>query len=247
MFWFNKKDPINGNSIDDDQKHERLFFHDVINQTHGLLLFFTQRINQKKPIEVSEIKMLESEVRTLQSLISDHFNFKHKNLTNTYEWVPFSLAEISLKSLIHTYLPATTVQTFIHLNGDLSYDKSLVERESALVYFPVFYRIMNNLIKNMAEAKSIEVHFSFDYKDGRFSIETKNKFNGKEDLSHLSNKLSQIILDEKPMRNGLGLESIHHLALEAHGSFEFEIANDIWINRITLVSTPQTIDQKKAA
>jgi len=33
----------------------------------------------------------------------------------------------------------------------------------------------------MAEAKSSEVHFYFDYGVGGFAIENQNKFNGKED------------------------------------------------------------------
>jgi len=46
--------------------------------------------------------------------------------------------------------------------------------------------------------------------------------------------------------NGLGLESIHHLASECGGVFDFEIANDIWINRIFLPLQLQK-DLKQAA
>ncbi|MFA6239197.1 MAG: GHKL domain-containing protein [Bacteriovorax sp.] len=245
MFWFNKKDHIQNQTVDEDRR-ERLFFHDIINQTHGLLLFFSQRQSMKKGIKADEVAMLEAEVRTLQSLIKDHFQFKHKNLSSTYDWVPFSIAELALKGLIQTYLPAQNVQTFIHLKGHLSYDVSLEQRENTLIYFPFFYRIMNNLIKNMAEAKSDEVHFIFDYGNAGFVIETRNKFNGKEDLKGISDKLSQIILDEKPAGNGLGMESIHHLAQECGGVFDFEISNDIWINRITLPKAEQT-ERKKSA
>ena len=180
----------------------------------------------------------------MQSLIKDHYQYRHKNLLNTYDWVPFNIVEISLKGLIHTYLPMEKVKTYIHLAGSLDYSKSIEERESALIYLPVFYRIMNNLIKNMAEANSDEVHFYFDYNADGFFIETKNRINNEQDLKKLSEKLSQIILDEKDQRSGLGLESIHHLAIECGGKFDFEISSDIWVNRIHL---PINKSSKKAA
>lgn len=244
MFRFNKKNYLEKDEI---EKRESLFFHDIINHTHGLLLFLNQRQTLNKDIKSEEIKILESEVRALQSLIKDHFHFKHKNLSSTYDWVPFSVAENSLSSLIQTYLPSPNVQTFIHLKGALCYDKSLEERKNALIYFPTFYRIMNNLIKNMAEAKSAEVHFYFDYSEDLFTIETRNKFNDQKELDNLSDKLSQIIPDEKALRPGLGLESIHHLAEESGGVFDFKVAHDMWINRILLPRTPRMPNQKKAA
>lgn len=242
MFWKNRQ-PEKAETIE-FEKREKLFFHDIINHTHGLLLFLNLRHNQNRDIPVVEISMLEQEVRALQSLIKDHFHLKHKNLTGTYDWVPFHIAEVALNGLIQTYLPGKQVKTFVHLAGLLAYDKSLEERECAQVYFPVFYRVMNNLIKNMAEAKSSEVHFYFNYGD-EFHIETRNIFNSKEDLKSISEKLSQIILDEKPTENGLGLESIHHLTQECGGGFEFEIHNGVWINHISLPLKPLT--QKKAA
>lgn len=246
MFWFSKKSHSE-EQVYEQEKRERLFFHDLINQTHGLLLFLNQRQSQKQQISLNEITALESEVRTLQSLIKDHFNYKHKNLAGTYDWVPFRMAETALSGLIETYLPKKSVHTFIHLEGSLSYECSVEERESSFVYFPVFYRIMNNLIKNMSEAKSTEVHFTFAYGESGFLIETKNKINGKENLRLLSDKLAQIILEEKPAGDGLGLESIHHLvSVECGGTFTFEIANDLWINRI-LLPLPIKTDFKKAA
>lgn len=248
MFWLTKKDPIQDhNSENESEKKERLFFHDLINHTHGLLLFFNQRQSQKQDIKASEIAQLESEVRTLQSLIKDHFNFKHKNLSTAYEWVPFSMAELSLIGLIQTYLPSNKVQTYIHLEGAIAHDKSVVERENVLIYFPVFYRIMNNLIKNMAEANSSEVHFHLAYNNETFTIETRNKINGTSNLQNISDRLAQLILEEKPAGTGLGLESIHHLAAENGGVFEFEIANDLWVNRISLPNITNPAQPKKAA
>ena len=63
---------------------DRLFFHDVVNQTHGLLLFLMHKEVNKEGLEFEEVQMIEKEIRTLQSLLQDHYNFKHKNLVKTY-------------------------------------------------------------------------------------------------------------------------------------------------------------------
>lgn len=205
-------------------KRERLFFHDLINQTHGLILFLNQRQNQQTGIDAVEIPMLEQEVRTLQSLIKDHFLFQHKNIHSDYEVVPFSVAESALMVLIQTYLTSSEVKTFIRLKGE--------KRESAVVYFPIFYRIMNNLIKNMAEAHAEEAHFSFEFTSSGLVIETQNSIGEK--------------VDQKS-RNGAGLESIEFLALEIGGSAHFEKSADTWTNRIYLPANSGVQEIKKAA
>ena len=254
MLWF--KDNKNTHQDSEIDKRERLFFHDIINLTHGLILFFNQRQSANKEISVSEISMLEKEIRTLQSLIKDHFHFKHKNLSMTYDWVPFSVAEMALNGLIQTYFGEQSVKTFIHLDGKISYERSLEERESAVVYYPAFYRIMNNIIKNMAEAKSCELHFHFNYFENGFLIETKNRINSTDSQKKIADNISQIILEEKfeelkthPENSGigLGLESVHHLSHEHGGRFDFEIVDDFWINKITLPVPPSKKDFKKAA
>ena len=255
MFWLINKEqlPIQSNT---NEKKERLFFHDLINHTHGLLLFINLRQIQNRDIKADEIETLSSEIKILQSLIKDHFGLDHKNLLSTLDWIPFNRAEISLTSLIQTYLPQNSALTFIHFKGELSYEKSVNEREKCLIYFPVFYRIMNNLIKNIAESGSDEVNFYFDYGENGLTIETRNNFNNKDRIKKLADSLSQVILDESFKGNKFGLESVHHLALESDGLFEFEVANDLWINRVLLPkrsaksdlsNLKQDKDRKKAA
>jgi len=241
MFWFKKKDGQKHTFIN-HEKRERLFFHDMINQTHGLILFFSQRQSVNKAISVEEIKMLEREVRTLQSMIKDHFHGQHKNLASTYDWVPFDVAERAVESLIQTYLSDESIQTSLdrNLNG--------IEVEKALVYFPAFYRIMNNLIKNMAEAKTCEVHISFYFDQEGLSIVTKNQRNLMMDSKSISDKQAGSILPKCSTAaftvEGLGLESINYLALERGGRFDFEISNEYWINRIFLPSFEKKIESK---
>jgi thiamine phosphate synthase YjbQ (UPF0047 family) len=247
MFWFKKKDELE-NICNIHDKRERLFFHDIVNLTHGLILFFNQRQSSNKVVSVEEIQMLEREVRTLQSLIKDHFDYKHKNLPYAYDWVSFVIAEISVKNLIQTYLPEKSVQTFLHKD----FSECLKAQEEAVVYFPSFYRIMNNLIKNMAEAQASEVHIYFKHTERGLFIETRNRRNLSQDLKSITDKLPRLILEEGPALaiEGLGLESIHHLALECGGKFDFEITNDYWINHIFLPSQKEERgpkEEKKAA
>ncbi|MBP9681025.1 MAG: HAMP domain-containing histidine kinase [Bacteriovorax sp.] len=225
------------------QKRDQFFFHDVINLTHGLILFLNERMNSKKNLENEQIKLLENELRTLQSLIKDHFHFKHKNLVESSEWVPFSVAESALKGLIQTYLPEENVKTYIRLKGKISYEQSLQERESAFVYYPVFYRVMNNLIKNMAEAKSNEVFFLFDYSDNTLFIETRNKTISDSFTWHEEGPRSS----ESSSGNGLGLDSIRGLALNSGGKYEIEVVDSVWINRITLPNPLSEVEPKRAA
>ncbi len=247
MFWFKKKEYFGSDSDSElagDDKSARLFFHDLVNLTHGLILFLSQRQSSKLGLSSEEVQLLEKEIRTLQSLIKDHFQFKHKNLAPTLEWVPFYFAESAVKNLVLTYLPKNSVQTYFH--------KNFLENELTLVYYPFFYRIMNNLIKNMSEAKSSEVHLTFNYDEFGLSIETKNQSRGSGELSALSDNIGLVILNELPVNKhvSLGLESIHHLTLECGGTFEFEISNGFWINRITLPKRGQIThqkEQKKAA
>lgn len=243
MFWF-KKDDQHDKTDHPHDKRERLFFHDIINLTHGLILFFNQRQNSNKGISADEVAMLEKEVRTLQSVIKDHYNFKHKNILNTYDWVPFNVGLIAVKSLLQNYFPSEMVKTSI----TCEYSNYLANEKSETIYFPVFYRIMNNLIKNMAEANTqvIEIHFKFT--TAGLSIETKNLNKTDLDLEMISDNLSRLILNEADNGgpHGLGLESIHYLALECGGKFEFEIVDNFWINKV-LLPGPVSIEQKKAA
>ncbi len=203
---------------------ERLFFHDLINHTHGLILFLNSRFNSSKGIEVSEIPMLEKEIKTLQSLIKDHFHLGHKNLDDQYDWVPYTVCEATIKSLMQIYLT----------NSKLNFKASRKEaRDQTLLYFPTFFRIINNLIKNMAEAKTDDCELVISLTNDHLLIETKNKI---EDCNAQVNFM------------GVGLESIKYLALESGGQFTYETENGFWVNKLLLpTSVSQSIDHKKAA
>lgn len=229
MFTLKKKSPSTAHNkplpLEGDLK-ERLFFHDVINHTHGLLLYLGQKEIDKEDVPAADLKMLVGEIKTLQSLIRDHYNFRHKNLAVTLDWVPFSVAKLSFAQLSATYMGDMNVSSSFKMEGP--------SVESAQIYYPCFYRIMNNLVKNIAEARVESVEFEFFLKDTGLFIKTKN-YMKKTDEGNLPEYLSQVILAENvtPIQ-GLGLESIHHLAEENGGSFSFEIFENTWVNRLFL-------------
>lgn len=226
MFLFKKKSAQGETqNLSEGELKERLFFHDIINQTHGLLLYFSQKEMSDESLCPEEVKMIASEIKTLQSLIRDHFNYKHKNLGQTYDWVPFSYLQFSFSYLKMTYLSDKDVTISFKNDG---------AGELEEVYYPAFYRIMNNLIKNIAESKSQKVEFLFHLQRQGLFIETKNSMNSGMEKS-VPDHLSRVILSESsPQIMGLGLESIHHLASENGGDFTFEIIDGQWINRIFL-------------
>lgn len=241
MFSLKKKlsPEENVTAIGDSQLKERLFFHDIINQTHGLILYLGQKELSGIPVDPSEVKMLLNEVKTLQSLIRDHYNFKHKNLIQTYDWVPLSYAQMAFAHLAHTYLSDSKITSTFKVEDETA--------EGDLIYYPCFYRIMNNLIKNIAESGPGDVEFEFTLKGTGFFITTKNLMPESAAENEIPEYLSRVILSEKSnIHQGLGLESIHHLAEENGGSFSFEISNRIWSNRIFLPTQKLTSSKKSA-
>jgi K+-sensing histidine kinase KdpD len=214
------------------QLHDRLFFHDIINHTHGLLLFLNAKKISDKPIDKDEIELMETEIRTLQCLIKDHFKFTHKNLepgSDKAEWVKFGECVSTLKILIANYFPDNAVFVSVNYKQDL---------ELVSVYFPLFYRIMNNLIKNMAEAGSSEIHLEFASLNGNFTIETRNTFTMLDKITRIN-------------KEDLGLKSINTLVEDWGGEFEFEKQSlskgSEWINRISFPLQRQSMPKKMAA
>lgn len=228
MFSFKKKDAPNSNPLTSEQAEvkERLFFHDIINQTHGLILFLENKELRGSIIREDEIQLVKKEIKTLQSLIRDHYNFKHKNLNQTYDWMPFSYALQAFEGLIQTYLSNIKIEVKNEI------DKNCEAQD--LIYYPVLYRILNNMIKNIGESGCTLVSINILLNEAGLTIETFNQMHKSIDQNS-SEYLARVILDEKinPLKS-MGLDSIHHLAEENGGHFSFEISDRTWINRLFL-------------
>ena len=98
--------------------------------------------------------------------------------------------------------------------------------------FIVLYRILNNIIKNMAEAKIHKGAFGLEFSHVGLSLSTTNSI---VDQNTSSN------------RDGLGLLSIASLASEAGGFFQYEIHQNTWKNLVFLPYKTSAAIKKIAA
>lgn len=185
---------------------DRLFFHDLINQTHGMMLFLTQ----KNSLSNAEIDSLKNEVKLLQELIQDHYSLVHKNLEETdASESQFQKVKSSLEKLITLYHPQNEGNIKMTISGE----------EKGLVEFISLYRMLNNIVKNMAEAKIAQAEFRLSFGPYGLTITTQNKWTDKK----IATK-----------QEGLGLMSISTLASEAGGTFQHGVHNGNWVNHIFL-------------
>lgn len=221
---------------------ERLFFHDLINQTHGMLLFLTHKEVKKESLTPQDLNMVIKEIKTMQSLIKDHYQFTHKNLIETYSWVGVDIIESSLQGLINNFLGHAKIEIKKSLKTDFSQD--------SFIHFPTYYRVMNNIIKNIAESKSENISIELEFTSEKLKVLTVNEISKPLKLNE-SKKLEEVILSDKNhLPKSLGLDSISALCEEAHGEFNFEIKNGSWINEFSIPTRKhftQVIGTKKSA
>lgn len=231
---------------------ERYFFHDIINHTHGLNLFLESKILDTKGLTPLDTSRVADEIKLFQTLISDHFGYSHKDLGPSGEFVSFEFAKMGLFNLVENFLGADDIDCHMIFKGDIASDFSYQESKKAMVHYPTFHRVMNNLIKNISEENSKLIEFTFDYDQHGLNITVKNKILSlKENESFLERELEDIILESnvhnlRDRRSGLGLESIHSLVTEVDGSFHFSIEGEYWVSEVFL-PRPVDIQIKSAA
>ena len=189
-----------------ENNQDRLFFHDLINQTHGIILF----LSNKSSLDALEIESLKSEVKLLQALVQNHFNLNHKNIE------PLEASEnqtqkiqVALEKLIALYQSQENQRIEIVYHGDEMGDLDFIS----------LYRILNNIVKNMAEAKVTNGKILLEFSTSGLNIITQNK-----------------MPDQNAIESGagLGLQSITSLAQEAGGQYFYEIHNETWVNQVFL-------------
>lgn len=231
---------------------DRYFFHDIINHTHGLGLFLETKINESSGLSPLDTRRVADEIRLFQTLIKNHFEYGHKDLDTDSEFVSFEFAKMGLFNLIENFLGADQIDCHMIFKGDVASDFSYLESKKAVVHYPTFHRVMNNLIKNISEEGSKLIEFTFDYDRDGLHICVKNKILSlKENESYLERELEDIILESnvhylKDRRSGLGLESIHSLVTEVDGSFHFSIEGEYWVSEVFL-PRPSTSRKKSVA
>jgi glucose-6-phosphate-specific signal transduction histidine kinase len=212
-------------AIDDDtdlQIKERIFFHDLINSTHGLLLYLGQKHADNTQVD---IQLLINEITNLQLIIKDNYGLNHKNIKNQSGYYPFSQFENSFRLMLNLYFGAD-VNVKTEYRGKIAVYENETVKNALFVHFPSLYRIMNNIIKNMHEANATSVYFSFDYTEDHLVIECRNNVNKKTDYIPDLNALCD--------REKSGILSINEIVWSLGGSFQFYTEDFEWINKISI-------------
>ncbi|MBK25219.1 MAG: hypothetical protein CME70_14590 [Halobacteriovorax sp.] len=223
---------------------ERLFVHDLVNQTHGLYLYLNFKSSAGESIQAHETEELIGEVKILQSLIKDHFGYEHRNLTETMDWVPFESFKKAHKKMVESFLPDPMCQSHFIYSGWISDKSDIHLREKCMVHFPSLYRVMINIVKNMADERTGEAQFTFHYDESGLHLVTRNKLASLKNDEDTAEGLTKLILGDKKLRVGEGLESIGALCQKLGGSYSFQIADGYWVNEIYL---PDLFQTKKVA
>ena len=239
-YSFGESDKLNNQQ----EFKQRLFFHDLINQTHGINLYLSYKSSSGIGLNSKECQALEREVKMLQSLVKDHFEFRHKNLGSTYKYVSFKEIKEALPSIVEHFLPDHKVRCEINYMGLISDDQPDSVIQSCYVHQAGFIRIMTNLIKNVSDNGSNDVEINLKYDESGLTIVVMNKiFKLKQDGNNLSENLRNIILDESKIRNrasdydeieNIGLESVSHLTESLGGKFTCNLDGDFWVTKVFL-------------
>jgi len=207
----------------DHNDTSKLFFHDVINKTHGMKLYLRNQKDQKKVIDLKGIDDLLSEVESLQILLRDHFRENHKDLQFLDDFVEVRKVIEGAERLLVYFIPGC--QNGESLEGVMSFSDQFLnnEKEKKLIHYASFYRIFGNLMKNISDHGGKDVSVHFDVKEGHFHIIVENSFNEKQDDS------KQI-----PIEKSFGLRSIERNCLEQNGNFKFFKKDRLWKSEIWL-------------
>jgi hypothetical protein len=227
----------NKKTFDQDEDKDKYFFHDLINITHGINLFLESRISTENNISTNDAKNIKHEIKSLETMIQNHFEYQHKDLIDVQEIITFTEAKVNLYQTIQTYLPSDLVECHFIYNGFLSADSSNYQKELALIHLPSFTRIMGNIVKNMSEVDTTQAEFIFNYDLRGLHVITKNKiYKLKDDRLNLAEKMKDLILDQqynsKNTIEGLGLKSIQSQVKSIGGNFRFKIENGFWISEL---------------
>ena len=135
---------------------EKYLFHDLLNHTHGLSLFFQS--HQKEGLTPSETNSVSKELESFQNLLRSHFG---KNPTQ------IRLDEVGghIDSLCEQFLNGIKFE--IKTNGNFGEDQ---------ISFNEFFRAMGNILKNVSESKSSFCEILMENQERGISIIVKNNF-----------------------------------------------------------------------
>jgi|GEM_PF-3694164 len=228
---------------------ERLFYHDLINQLHGMGLFLEG--HNKGELTSANLELLQKEIKLTQSMVENYFHLPHKNSVSGY----FGKAKFvdllpMIEQQIDRYCRSQGMQVQVFRLGDLSLDRPVAKQQECTVHAPSLMRITTNILKNIWEGKAMQVEIYFESEAGHLFLTFKNsKLGGlnKSEMANVSSEgLAQIILtsardhqeelghDTFDSREGNGLESVDLLCQKLGGQMQFQFENNHWNTSIRL-------------
>ncbi len=226
----------------DEEEKAKLFFHDLINQTHNILLFLDHSVQSKHAFGPDDVALMQKEVQVMQSLVQDHFGHTHRDGGDKLVWRPFLEISEQLHAMVANYLIDPRFHWSILFEGDLSPVIPEARRRDIHVHAPYLYRIFNNMVKNVSESGSGDIIFCFHSNGQEMKITARNKIIRLRDSNEdLAKKLEEAILlpvINKQSENievaGVGMESMAQLCELLGGSFTFSLEGDYWTTVVTL-------------
>jgi hypothetical protein len=214
--FFKKTDKVTS-----EFEREKYFFHDLINHTHALSLWVANKLSQQGKIDATELAPLYHEIKNMQALIQDHYQLHHKNL-NPKKNISVTQLQNELQAMIKNFLGESAA----------SVELKLIETAVAQdyeVYFPIWMRLLTNLVKNLSEHKAREIILEFSLADNGLCFKTLNRVEKlSSDDNDFEEKIQSRMREAKDGEGGLGIESIQYLTEISGGSFKFDFENGRW-------------------
>lgn len=157
------------------QKHnlsdrEKSFYHDLINHTHGLLLYLSHK-KKSGFVNSNEIESIVQEIELIQNIIKSHFDDELK-----LESISLDQFLMEINFLMDIYLKSKSNVVLFNLIDEQYLNQNFMTHGKSYLV-----RFLSNHFKNIAEsAKSnIEIKLSFD---GEFlEMTSKNDILDKKD------------------------------------------------------------------
>lgn len=159
-----------------------------------------------------EAKVLQQEIIILQNILQGHFGWQHRSLWRLSGIVHFHEARKIVDRMLENY--------FTHTNCQVS-QICRVEDLAVKLHLPSFYRIMNNLVKNVLEANSS--FLQLEYQQSGVNL-------------HIRMASEAGIYSSTDRFKGTGLESVAYLVALQGGTFSHHCEHGQWITSIALPS-----------
>ncbi len=212
----------------DSKKEQKFFYHDLINKTHGIHLFLSEKI-RKKDMREDDLILLQKEIFSLQTIIKDHSEINHRNLKPVREYVSYYEVRAKIQYMLKTYFSHSEV-VFVE-----NYSKNNGTINDFLVHAVCFERMIGNLFKNAYEAHTSRIELTINVNVSELIFEMKNNFKTlPENSFQMAERLSRNILSHGNEDAPLGIESVHFLVERMEGVFKFGIEDGLWVSRVVI-------------